>query len=60
VERVSLVPGPQDTFELYHLAEDPDELRNVADKNPEALKAMKAAINTWSQEIKAEKSVPNL
>jgi arylsulfatase len=59
-ERVSLVPGPQDSFELYDLAKDPEELRNVAAQNPEALKELKTAINNWSQEIKAERFVPQL
>ena len=44
---VMLGPKP----ELYNLARDPHETRNVARANPKTLKAMRAALAAWQQAV---------
>lgn len=39
----------QTPIRLYHLAEDPHEKINLADKHPEIVKRLKAKIDTWYQ-----------
>jgi arylsulfatase A-like enzyme len=58
VERVSPATGPQDSVELYELQRDPEELTNVAERNPEVLKTMKTALKNWLQSIESEKLLP--
>lgn len=57
-ERLSFSVGAQDSFELYDLKSDPEELVNVAERNPEALARLKGALVSWLTEIKADKYVP--
>ena len=40
-----------DVIELYDLSQDIKETTNIAEKHPERTKLMKAAIDTWKQEV---------
>ncbi len=39
------------TWELYHLGNDPMETKNLAEKNPKQVKAMKPAFLTWLKSV---------
>ena len=41
----------QPKFELYHMAKDPLEMENLADKNPKKLAELKAAYEAWFQDV---------
>ena len=57
-ERLHYSVGPQDAYELYDLKSDPQELVNVADKNPEAVAQLKKVLMNWLTEIEADKFKP--
>ena len=57
-ERLQYSVGPQDAFELYDLKSDPQELVNVADRNPEVMAQLKKVLLKWLSEIKAGKFKP--
>ena len=40
-----------DIIELYDLSKDIKETNNIADQYPKRTKLMKAAIDTWKQEV---------
>jgi arylsulfatase len=48
-------PFSEDRWELYHVAEDPTELHDVADREPERLAAM---IDRWWAEARANQVLP--
>lgn len=58
LERLHYSVGPQDMFELYDLRKDPEELVNVADKNPEVVAQLKKELLNWLSAIKADKYKP--
>jgi arylsulfatase A-like enzyme len=60
VERVILPEGPSDSFELYDLVKDPQELSNVAAQRPAELNQMKEKLRAWLKSIDAEGSMPGL
>jgi choline-sulfatase len=60
VERMVSREGPKDTFELYDLANDPQELSNVAAQRPAELDQMKEKLRVWLKSIDAEGSMPGL
>jgi arylsulfatase A-like enzyme len=60
MERLSYSAGPQDSWELYDLKKDPDELTNLAEKRPEAVRELRQAIRNWLKDIKAESFAPDL
>jgi arylsulfatase A-like enzyme len=60
VERVSPPSGVQESLELYDLQRDPEELTNVADKNPATLKRMKDALRIWLRGVDSERLFPGL
>jgi arylsulfatase A-like enzyme len=60
VERVSPPSGAQESLELYDLQRDPEELTNVASRNPETLTKMKDALKMWLQGIDAARLLPGL
>ena len=39
------------TFELYHLADDPQESNNLSEKSPERLASMKAQLEQWLKSV---------
>ncbi len=57
-ERLHYSVGPQDAFEMYDLKSDPQELLNVADKNPETVTQLKKVLSNWLTDIKADKFKP--
>ncbi|MBN2046649.1 MAG: hypothetical protein JW750_02300 [Anaerolineaceae bacterium] len=48
------VPEPPQP-ELYHLAEDPLEQHNVADQYPNLVSRMLTDLETWFEEVEAER-----
>lgn len=48
-----------DRVELYDLAHDPEEKMDLAAKDPERAKALKAKLDTWRQKEGAQAPVPN-
>lgn len=52
-------PDQKHRFELYHLAEDAGETVNVADKNPDRVKAMDLLIEEFLAETRAVQPRPN-
>lgn len=48
-----MTPFTDDEWELYHLAEDPNELRNLRDENPDKLRELAAAWEStaWAEQI---------
>jgi arylsulfatase A len=49
------VPAPPPP-ELYHVAEDPLEERNVADAHPQIVRRMLRELETWFDEVEAERA----
>ena len=49
------VPAPPDP-ELYNLASDPLETQDLATAHPERARAMLQAIETWFDEVEAERA----
>ena len=47
-----------DVIELYDLSQDIKETTNIAEKHPKRTKLMKAAIDTWKQEVTAHRASP--
>ncbi len=47
------------TVELYHLANDIAETKNVAARNPGRVARMRAALATWRLQINAQTNRPN-
>ena len=45
--------------ELYNLVEDPTEYNNLAEKEPEVVAALKARMDAWIAQRKAETGLPN-
>jgi arylsulfatase A-like enzyme len=45
--------------ELYNLANDPDELVNLADQEPGVVKMLKARMEAWIAKREAEEGIPN-
>jgi arylsulfatase A-like enzyme len=45
--------------ELYNLASDPDEKRNVATKHPERAKETREQLNQWIASVNAQTNTPN-
>ncbi|MEM7657975.1 MAG: arylsulfatase, partial [Bacteroidota bacterium] len=43
--------GRSDQWELYHLDDDPSELRNLADQYPKRVQQMAAQYEAWSEEV---------
>jgi len=60
VERVNTPEKLQESIELYDLQKDPEELANVAAKDPAALARMKAALRDWLHTIKSDQMLPGL
>lgn len=58
LERLHYSVGSQDNVELYELKKDPQELSNVAEKNPETLARMKKVLLEWLSGIQADKFKP--
>jgi len=52
------IPAPPPP-ELYHIAEDPLEQRNLADKYPERVSKLLCELETWFEEVEAERSTIN-
>lgn len=52
-----LVLGPR--TELYHLASDPSEARDLAAARPEKVQALKAVLETWWKDTGAKFPTPN-
>lgn len=50
------VPSPPPP-ELYNLAEDPNETRNLADREPGRVWRMLAALETWFEAVEAERAM---
>lgn len=42
-----------ETYELYHLASDPDELTNVLDKHPQMATALCQKLKKWSEDCRS-------
>ena len=59
-ERLIRDEQPRDTFELYDLAADPEELKNVAAQQPEKLGELKAGLREWLRDIGSEGVLPGL
>ena len=49
------VPAPPPP-ELYNIAEDPLEKNNVADKQPERVTRMLRELETWFEEVEADRA----
>ena len=45
--------------ELYNLKTDPEELKNVADENPEVVKDLQNKLNAWIDRRKLETGKPD-
>ncbi|MBW3596784.1 MAG: sulfatase, partial [Planctomycetes bacterium] len=45
--------------ELYHLADDPGEQRNLASQEPEKAKELQSALAAWREEVGARMPAPN-
>ena len=45
--------------ELYDLASDPSEARDLAPQQPERIKRMRAALSAWRADVKAQENRPN-
>ncbi|MFZ1396987.1 MAG: hypothetical protein WAS33_08825, partial [Candidatus Promineifilaceae bacterium] len=41
--------------ELYNIAEDPEEQHNLADAQPEQVRAMRLALENWFDDVEAER-----
>jgi len=46
-------------LELYHLAQDPGEKTNLAEKNPTQAQALRAQLHAWRQSVNARLPTPN-
>jgi arylsulfatase A-like enzyme len=57
-EHVNHAAGPQDSFELYDLANDRDELKNRAEQNPNVLAELRSELLRWLSEIRADQFKP--
>jgi arylsulfatase A-like enzyme len=57
-ERVSYSVGTQDHFELYDVKADPQELKNLVQNQPQVVSELKAGIENWLREIKADAYLP--
>jgi hypothetical protein len=49
------VPPPPPA-ELYNIAEDPLEQKNVAEQYPERVRTMLTALETWFEDVEAERT----
>lgn len=43
--------GTEEAWELYHLANDPFETKNVAQENPEVVNQLAAEFETWKASV---------
>jgi arylsulfatase A-like enzyme len=53
-ERVFSGSGPVDQYELYRLKRDPDELENLAEREPAVLARLKKDLDEWLKSIGAQ------
>jgi arylsulfatase A-like enzyme len=59
-ERLYLEGGPQDSYELFNVGRDPDELENVAPANPAAVADLERLIEGWLRDIGASDVIEEL
>jgi arylsulfatase A-like enzyme len=57
-ERIRFSVGPQETFELYDLKKDPEELEDIARTKPEVVTKLKQVLLEWLDDIKASEFRP--
>ncbi|MGI8605359.1 MAG: sulfatase-like hydrolase/transferase [Verrucomicrobiales bacterium] len=59
-ERLVLPDGPSDSFELYDLGKDSEELSNVAAQQFEVLGELKGRLRDWLRDLGSESVLPGL